>query len=189
MFHIRFTGTGGPTLGGEANEEGGHDSRCTHPGGRWLLLKAQSRQDCRTLFSNGVKAAGIEAQCLEDCGSDLRGPHEGGHRARIKTRIRNQHHHIGIVVRKTAMLRMFRVASRIHYSDVRLHDNVGRARVAIRRQAGFVEHRFERRPIEDLAEADSGRTARLERADGTGNIGSGSSWRELRSRLDSRCWP
>jgi uncharacterized repeat protein (TIGR03803 family) len=57
--------------------------------------------------------------------------------------------------RKTAVFHLFLATSRVNYSDVRLHDNIGRARIAVGRQSRGVEHCFERGCVKDLAEADS----------------------------------
>ena len=64
-------------------------------------------QDRSSFFLDGVEFAGIESQRLKDGGSYLGGFDEAGHRTRCETRIRKQHDHVGIVVRKAAVLLLF----------------------------------------------------------------------------------
>lgn len=62
-----------------------------------LLVKAQSRKDCCTLFSNCIELGGIQSERLKDGRRHLGGFDEAGHRAVIEIRIRKQYDHIGVV--------------------------------------------------------------------------------------------
>ena len=129
---VRKGATGQRDIGGPAGTSptrtSGRAGRITTAPAPRALLKAQSRQDWRALLLNGVEAAGIEAQCLKDSGSDLRGLDEAGHRLRLQARIRNQDHLVSIVLCEAAVLCVLLVTSRVDRSGVRLHDNVGCAR-------------------------------------------------------------
>src|SRR5713101_2597264 len=102
------------------------------------LLQAQSWQDWSTFLLDGIEVVRIEPQGLKDSGSDLRGFDKAGHCAGMEVGIRHQQHDVGIVVRETAVFRLFLRASGVDYADVRLHDDIWSPRVAVGRYPGRV---------------------------------------------------
>jgi len=69
-----------------------------------------------------------------------------------QSRVREQHHHVGVVMRETAVLGQLLAAARVGDADVRSDDNIRRARVvACARSRRVVELRDPRSP-ENLAD-------------------------------------
>ena len=107
-----------------------------------LLISREgySGQSWRSFLSDSVEAIRIEPQCFKNCGSHLHSFDKTSHGALREPRVRQQHHHVRVVMGESTELRLFLAASRIDHTHVRLHDNIRCSWVERSRQARRVEH-------------------------------------------------
>src|ERR1700726_4328629 len=99
------------------------------------LFKVESRKNRSEFFSNRLQAIGIESQGLQDGGSDLLGFDRSGDGLVLETRVRDQQHHVGVIMRETAMLHQFPGAPGINHSNIGLDKNIRRAWISVGRHA------------------------------------------------------
>src|SRR5437016_6226989 len=121
------------------------------------LLEVQCGQDGSALLLDGIEAAGVESQSLQDGGGHLSGFDKARYRAGRQAGLGYQYHYVGVILREAAMLRLLLGTSGVDHTHVWLHDDIGRAGVAARRQPRRIEHRLQRGSIEDLADSGRGR--------------------------------
>src|SRR6266850_3669219 len=120
---------------------------------RGLLPFEQSRKDRCAFYSHGLELVGVESQGGENGGSNLGGFHRAGDRPGVKSGVRYENPHVGVVVREPTMLGLLLSARRVNYAHVRLDDDIRRSRIALRREAGRVEHCGQRGAIRFVSSA------------------------------------
>ena len=96
-----------------------------------FLFEIQSRQHRRAFFLDRIQAPGIEPQGLKNGRGYLDGFDKAGHGAGLEIRIRNQQHHVGIIVSEASVLGLLLRASGIDHAHVRLNDDIGSAGIAL----------------------------------------------------------
>src|SRR5207344_1570647 len=97
-----------------------------------------------------LQAVRIETQSLQDRRRDLHGLHRAGDCFWREVRVRQEHHHVGVVMRETTMFRQLLCAAGIRNADVRGHDDVWRTRIRSRGKSWCVEAGTQGWPGEDL---------------------------------------
>ena len=97
---------------------------------RFSAVEAETWQNLGALLLHGSQVVGIETQRRQDRRRDLSGFDWARHRRGRHRRVGHQHDYVEVVMREAAVLGEFLGASRIGDADVRLDDDVGRARVA-----------------------------------------------------------
>src|SRR6516165_1389962 len=78
----------------------------------FVSLETEAGQDLGSLFLDRFQLLGIKAQFREDRRRDLRSLHWAGHRTGREARVRHQHDHVDVVMRKPAMFGEFLAAAR-----------------------------------------------------------------------------
>src|SRR6266850_3409845 len=71
---------------------------------RGLLPFEQSRKDRCAFYLHGLELVGVESQGGENGGSKLGCFHRAGDRPGVKSGVRYENHHVGVVVREPTML-------------------------------------------------------------------------------------
>src|SRR5580698_1336589 len=79
----------------------------------------QFRESFRSFLLNRLQRGWVESQNLENGRSNLHGGDRDGYSISSETRIRNQHHDVGVVVGEAAVLSQFLGAAGIGNSDTR----------------------------------------------------------------------
>src|SRR6516225_1424429 len=101
MIMIKKTGAKLPS-------RGGHIHSCARPTepGLWLF-EIQTWKDLCAFLLHRVETGRIESQRLQNCRSDLHGFDKSRQRSWCEARFGNEQHHVGVVVRKSAVLHLF----------------------------------------------------------------------------------
>ncbi len=120
------------------------------PWGTRSLVEIQPGQDWSAFLPDRIEAVRVEAQQLKDGGGDLHRLHEARDRLAVKIRVRDEQHHVGVVVRKAAVLGLLLEASGVHHAHVGYHDDVRRTRV------GFAPFGHSAAGVEVLGNAGGG---------------------------------
>src|SRR5215470_20264511 len=124
----------------------GRGSRSTRAPARMdttrLRLEVQAGQNGGAFLLDGIKTGRVEPQGRQNRRCYLGSLDEACQDPGVEAWVRDQQHDVGIILRKAAVLSLFFGAARVNYPDIRLHDDVGTARVTMRRQPWRVEHRF-----------------------------------------------
>src|SRR5271167_222822 len=106
-------------------------------------LELSRRQNWRTLLLYRLKLVGVQSERLENGWSNLGGQNSRVNRARLEFRVRKQHDHVGVVVRETTVLFLFRAAAGVDHTVVGGDDDIRGARILAGTDSGGGEHRRE----------------------------------------------
>ena len=118
-----------------------------------VVRKANAGQNLSRFQLHRFETVRVQPQRLEDGWRDLKRLHRSGDGARPERGIRDQQYYVGVVMRETSVLGQFLGAAGVGNADIRRNQNVRRARIAIRRQAGWIEKLRDPRSPENLADS------------------------------------
>jgi hypothetical protein len=80
-----------------------------------------TRKNLGVFLSHRLQAVRIETQSLQDGRCDLHGLHRAGDCLWREVRVRQEHHHVGVVMSEATVFRQLLCAARIRNADVRGH--------------------------------------------------------------------
>ncbi len=114
------------------------------------LPEVDGGQNACSFGADGVELVGIDAEGLEDCGSDLGCANFRKDCSCVEARVGKQEHDVGVVMGESAVLGELLAAAGVDDADIRGHDNIRSARI----DGWVVVVKGKRRAEVDLAEAD-----------------------------------
>jgi hypothetical protein len=104
---------------------------------------------------HSLQATGIKFQCLQDRGCNLSGRDGAGNRRAGEPGVRHQQNNLGVVMAKSAMLRLLLLAVRVGHADIGCHNDIRRTRVPVWWQTWRVVIKGQRGPRENYADASN----------------------------------